>query len=238
MSETDRIIERDDERLARSTGTSVRLTRPALLKRTAALVAAWTVFPWPIRVPSAFGQTMDQLGATQTLEAFADTLIPGEKRFPTDRAIAGAVSGAGAVQAGALEMLNFAGFKPDTLAGLAFLLNVHAVAYAAEHGIGLSLTVPPFVELDFASRTALLVQILDGSAPDQAVFYGLASICFVAYHTAAYLPTAEAIREGHPGLAAIGFPPPDPDGIWRFPEFSYRRVLAQAHPRSHRGNPA
>ena len=57
---------------------------------------------------------------TQTLEAFADTLIPGEKRFPADRAIAGVVSGAGAVQAGAIEMMNFppVGFQP-ALPGLA-----------------------------------------------------------------------------------------------------------------------
>jgi enediyne biosynthesis protein E8 len=240
MSETHRMIEREDERLARSTGISVpvRLTRRALLTRTAALAAAWTVCPWPIGVPSAFGQGMDRPSMTQTLEAFADTLIPGEKRFPADRAIAGVVSGAGAVQAGAIEMLDFVGFTLEQLAFLAFLLNVHAFAYAAGHGIGLTLKVPPFVELDFASRTALLVEILDGNGLDQGVFYGLASVCFVAYHTAGNLPTAEAIRKGHPGLAAIGFPPPDPDGIWRFPEFSYRRVLAVPHPDSRRGNPA
>ena len=176
---------------------------------------------------------------TQTLEAFADTLIPGEKRFPADRAIAGVVSGAGAVQAGAIEMMNFppVGFAP-ALPAVAFLLNLHAFAYAATHRIVLSLTVPPFVELDFASRTALLVQVLDGNGQDQPAFYGLASVAFVAYHTAGYLPTADAIRDGHPGLKAIGFPPPDADGVWRFLEFSYQRVLAQAHPRSRRGNPA
>ncbi len=94
MSETHRMIEREEGRLARSTGTSVRLTRRALLTRTAALAAAWTVCPWSIGVPSAFGQEMDRPSMTQTLEAFADTLIPGEKRFPADQAIAGVVSGA------------------------------------------------------------------------------------------------------------------------------------------------
>jgi len=239
MSETDRIIEREDERLAASTGTSLRLTRRALLTRTAALAAAWTVGPWAIGVPPASAQTMDSPSMTQTLEAFADTLIPGEKRFPADRAIAGVASGAGAVQAGAIEMMNFppVGFQA-VLPGLALTLNLRALLYAVEHRIVLTLTVPPFVELDFASRTALLVQILDSDGPEQAAFSALASVAFVGYHTAGYLPTATAIREGHPGLAAIGFPPPDPDGIWRFPEFSYRRVLAQAHPRSRRGNPA
>src|SRR4051812_35453189 len=179
-SDTHRMIERDDERLAQTIEGPVRLSRRALLKRTAAFAAAWTVCPWQITVPSAYGQTMDRPSMTQTLEAFADTLIPGEKRFPADRSIAGVVSGAGAVQAGAIEMMNFppVGFGP-ALPGLAFLLNLHAFAYAASHRILLSLTVPPFVELDFASRTALLVQILDGNGQDQPAFYGLASVSFV-----------------------------------------------------------
>ena len=245
MSETHRVIEREDERLAGSTGISLRLTRRALLVRAAALAAAWTTLPWRIGVPSAFARGVDHPettqtpAMTQTLEAYADTLIPGEKRFPGDRAIAGVVSGAGAVQAGAIEMLNFppVGLQP-ALPGLAVGIDLLAVLYAVTHAIVLDPTVPPFVALDFASRTDLLVKILDEDGPVQAAFSGLASVCFVAYHTAGYLPTAVAIRDGHPGLAAIGFPPPDPDGVWRFPEFSYRRVLALAHPDSQRGNPA
>jgi hypothetical protein len=238
-SETHRIIEHEDERLAPSTGISVRLTRRALLVRAAALAAAWTIRPWRIGVPSAFGQGMDHPAVTQTLEAYADTLIPGEKRFPADRAIAGVVSGAGAVQAGAIEMMNFppVGLQP-ALPGLALSINLHALLYAVVHRIVLDPTVPPFVALDFASRTALLVQLLDAEGREQPAFYGLAAVSFVAYHTAGYLPTVVAIRDGHPGLAAIGFPPPNPDGLWRFPEFSYRRVLAKAHPQSQGGNPA
>ena len=238
MSETRRMIEREDERLAPSTGISFRLTRRALLVRAAALAAAWTIRPWPIGVPPAFGQAMDDPAMTQTLEAYADTLIPGEKRFPADRAIAGVVSGAGAVQAGAIEMLNFppVGLQP-ALPGLALGINVLALLYAVTHRIVPDLT-GPFVALDFASRTDLLVNILDRDGPGRAAFQGLASVCFLAYHTAGYLPTAVAIRDGHPGLAAIGFPPPNTDGVWRFPEFSYRRVLAVAHPHSQCGNPA
>lgn len=94
-SETHRIIDHEDERLTGSIGISVRLTRRALLKYVAALAGTWTIGPWRIGVPSAFGQGMNQppptqaLDAytdtpamTQTLEAYADTLIPGEKRFP------------------------------------------------------------------------------------------------------------------------------------------------------------
>ncbi|HYS37141.1 MAG TPA: DUF5987 family protein, partial [Pseudonocardiaceae bacterium] len=40
-----------------------------------------------------------------TLEAWADTIIPGEKRWPDDRAIAGVSTGGGSVAAGAIEVL-------------------------------------------------------------------------------------------------------------------------------------
>jgi len=136
-------------------------------------------------------------------------------------------------------MMNFApvGFQP-ALPLLAFSINVYAFLYALLNGIVLDPTLPPFVALDFASRTALLVAILGGNGADQPAFYGLAAVCFIAFNTAGYLPTAVAISEGHPGLEAIGFPPPDPDGKWRFPEFSYRRVLARPHRHSKRDNPA
>ncbi len=236
-SEIDRIIEREDERLAGSTAIAVRITRRSLLKRVALLAAAWTIGPWQIGVPSALGQELNTLDVTATIEAFADTLIPGQKRFPGDRAIAGVVSGAGAVQAGAIEMLNFVGFE-EVLPLLAVGLDALAVLYAAGHSIALDPTVPPFVALDFNSRTALLVEVLDESALTRSTFYGIAALCFVAYNTAGYLPTAVAISEGHPGLAAIGFPAPNSDGIWRFPEFSYERILARPHPHSKSGNPA
>ncbi|SCE24188.1 hypothetical protein GA0115246_112984 [Streptomyces sp. SolWspMP-sol7th] len=52
----------------------------------------------------------------------------------------------------------------------------------------------------------------------------------MAFDTGAHLHTAEAIAAGHPGLSAIGFSAPDPDGLWRFPAFSYNRPLARLHP--------
>jgi hypothetical protein len=249
-SETHRIIEREDERLAGSTGISLRLTRRALLVRAATLAAAWTISPWRLGVPSAFGQGTNQPAQTladydntpamtQTLEAYADTLIPGEKRFPDDRAIAGVVTGPGAVQGGAIAMMNFApiGLSP-LLPILAFGVNLAAVLYAVSQEIVLDSTVPPFVSLDFPSRTALMIELLDPSNKNQGPFAGLAAFAFVAFNTAGYLPTVEAISEGHPGLTAIGFPPPNSDGKWRFPEFSYQQFLAKPHPHSQGDNPA
>ena len=232
------MIEREDERLAQSTEISLRVTRRALLGRVAALAAAWTISPWGIGEPSAFGRATDESGMTLTLEAFADTLIPGQKRFPADRAIAGVVKGAGAVQGGALRMMNFPPLGVQAaLPGLAFTLNLYAFAYAVSHKIKLDLTAPPFVELDFASRTALLLNIFAGSGQDRAAFSALAALTFAAFNTAGYLPTAVAIQEGHPGLALIGFPAPNKNGVWRFPKFSYQRVLARPYPNSRRGNP-
>ncbi|HUO05197.1 MAG TPA: DUF5987 family protein [Candidatus Binataceae bacterium] len=251
-SEINRIIEREDERLAPSTPNSLRMSRRTLLTSVAALAAATTIAPWAIGVLSAFAQgtgpeatteipasDSDTDATTLTLEAYADTLIPGEKRFPDDVAIAGVVTGPGAVQGGAIDMLNFAplGLAP-ALPLLALNISVAAVVYALLNGITLDRTLPPFVSLNFAQRTGLLVQALDPSNKNQAAFSGLAALCFVAYNTAGYLDTVVAIEQGHPGLAAIGFPPPNPDGKWRFPDFSYQRALAKPHPHSKNGNPA
>ena len=215
----------------------LELTRRRLLKAAAVAAAAWRLARWPVRA-SAQTLPVDPL-TTATLEAFADTLIPGEKRSPIDRAIAGAASGAGAVQAGALTMMAFpaAGTGP-ALPALAAGLNTHATQFAAANGVLLDPTVPPFVSLDFAQRTTLLVEIIDGGDPDALVYFALAGIVFVAYHTAGFLHTTDALAGGHPGLVAIGFPLPDADGRWRFPAFSYGRPLAPMHPlTTRRGSP-
>src|SRR5581483_2625286 len=92
---------------------------------------------------------------TQTLEAFADTIIPGEKRFPDDDAIAGAAPGGGAVTAGAIELLEWpATGVTGWLGDLTAALNQHARAYADELGLTLDDGPPPFVALSFEHRTA------------------------------------------------------------------------------------
>jgi len=216
------------------------LTRRQLLKAASAAALVWQGAPWLRGPRPASGQTLpgDPL-TVSTLEAFADTLIPGEKRSPLDRAIAGAVTGPGAVQAGALDTLNFpaAGTGP-LLPTFAAGLNARATAYAATNGILLDPTVTPLVSLDFAQRSDLLVQLLDGTDPDQIVWFALAGLVFIAYHTAAHLHLADAVRGGHPGLAALRFPAPDADDLYRHPAFSYGRMLARRHPRTRRGSPA
>ncbi|NBE51888.1 regulator [Streptomyces sp. YC537] len=168
---------------------------------------------------------------TMTLEAYADTIIPGEKRGPEDRAIAGVATGGGAVQAGALELLAWdATGIHDGLDDLARLLNEHTTAYAEEQGLELDADVPPFVALGYEHRAELVLRLTKPGHPEKDFWVMLALFCNMAFDSAAHLPTQQALQDGHPGLAALGISKPDPDGLWRFTDFGYGRELARMHP--------
>lgn len=211
------------------------LSRRRILQ-IAAAAAASTVLP-AVPLDSAQGAI---LGARDRLDAFADTIVPGAARFAGDPIVLGAAPGPGAVQAGSWAMYT----DPDVglaalLPALAAVLDTQAVAYAATHGKLLGHGVPSFVALDFAGRTAVARKLLESRGPDQLLWYAMAAMPMLAFHTAGHLDTATAVRQGHPGLAWLGFPKPDADGIWRFPVFSYRRALARRHPRTiGKGQPA
>lgn len=175
---------------------------------------------------------LDQLSTrTMTLEAFADTIIPGCKRSAGDRAVAGAVADGGAVAAGAVTVLELPeGGVAPMLDALALGLNSHAEAYAAEHGRPLDETVPPFVALPFPDRTGLVRVLTARDHPERELWVGIAIFCYMAFDSAAHLHTADAIAAGHVGLTTMGFANPDADGLWRFPAYSYGRQLAPVHP--------
>jgi hypothetical protein len=173
----------------------------------------------------------DERARTMTLEAFADTIVPGEKRWPDDRAVAGVSRGGGAVAAGAIELLHTeAGGLAPALPELARALNGHAQRYAADKGIILDNTVPPFVALTYEHRAALVLELIDPANPQKQLWVNLAMFSNMAFDTGAHLSTLDAIAAGHPGLATIGFAKPDQDGLWRFRDYSYRRPLARSHP--------
>ena len=152
--------------------------------------------------------------ATQALEAFADTILPGEKRSPDDRAIAGVAEGGGAVAAGAVALLSHpaTGFA-DLLEGLGSMLDAHGI-----------------VDLPFEERTALLQRLLAPDNPERTFWVGLAMFCTMAFDSAPHMSTVDAVTSGHPGLATIGYARPDDDGLWRFPAYSYGRPLSRIHP--------
>jgi enediyne biosynthesis protein E8 len=170
---------------------------------------------------------------TSTLEAFADTIVPGEKRSAGDVAIAGAAAGPSAVVAGALDVMAMpeVGIAP-VLPGIAQLLNGRAVAYATAHGLVLDPTLPPFVALSFPDRTALALELVPPSPTADPTWILLATLVSWAFDTAAAEHTVDAIADGHPGLAWERFPAPNPDGNWRFPAFSYQKKLANPHPQT------
>lgn len=168
---------------------------------------------------------------TITLEAFADTIVPGVKRFPGDRAIAGVCEEPGAVEAGALELLSDSATGVTAgLVPLSQMLNQHAETYAAKNGLALDTEVPPFVALDFDHRVALVAELTAPGHPERDGWVLLALFSNMAYDTAPHRPTLEAMADGHPGMVAMGYAKPDSDGLWRFPDFSYRRELAKRHP--------
>lgn len=222
------------------------LSRRQLLRLASVGAAAWPLVPHLVDdTPADAANPPDPVGVlgttsdpeTLTLEAWADTLIPGRKRYSGDVAIAGVSSTAGAVQAGAIEFMRYGpvGAAP-ALPGFAAAIDAAATAYIAEHRpAGVDPTLPPFVGLRYPDRIGVLHNVLDPSnGEEQLLWFAIAGLVFLAYHTAGHLPTAQAVRDGHPGLAAIGFPHPDRDGLWRFPHFSYRRRLARRHPHTTR----
>ncbi|MDA3646990.1 DUF5987 family protein [Saccharopolyspora indica] len=168
---------------------------------------------------------------TTTLEAFADTILPGAKRSADDPAVAGVAADAGSVEAGAIELLEWSATGVhDGLDFFATTLNERAAERAAERGTGLDPSVPAFAALDHADRRALVAELTSPGHPEKEFWVSLALFCNMAFDSAAHLHTAEAIAAGHPGLAAMGISNPDADGLWRFPAYSYGRKLAEPHP--------
>jgi hypothetical protein len=201
-----------------------------MLKAAAATVAALTTQQLPEAADAASGQAVSAW-TLKTMEAFADTLIPGERRYAGDTAVAGAVDGPGAVQAGVVTVLAspelpLAPFLPK----IAALLNARALVYATTHLILLPITLPAFVGLPFRHRTALVRGLFQPEDLDRPVWQVLSLLTGLAFDTAAHMDTPDAVTSDHPGLSWLGFPRPGADGVWRYPHHSYGLALASPHP--------
>lgn len=179
-------------------------------------------------------------GTVQTLEAFADTIVPGQPRFPGDVAVPGAAPGPSAAEAGAITTYQMpeVGVAP-ALPGIAQLINGRAQQYAGANNIALDPSMPPFVALSFADRSTLAGQMLAVGDPMESITVLLATFASWTFDMACFEHTADAVAAGHPGLAWLGFPAPGADGNWRFDAFSYDRPLAALSPKTTRsGSPA
>ncbi|MZE56745.1 twin-arginine translocation signal domain-containing protein, partial [Streptomyces sp. SID5770] len=149
------------------------LDRRGLLKALAATTALLAAGPLTA-VPAEATTTLGTWN-TQSLEAFADTLIPGQRRYEGDWPIAGAVTGPGAVQAGALQVLTSPQLPlAPWLPGVAGLLDARALAWAATHLLLLPPTRPAFVGLPFSHRTALVTDLFDPDDLDRPVWQVMA----------------------------------------------------------------
>ena len=161
-----------------------------------------------------------------TLQAFADTLIPGRKAKRTDmgdeidpRAIAGVDRRPGAVEADALRVFHdpLVGFPP--LAG-PFLADLSTRS--------LQFGNPSFLLLDFEARTKVCLQALSFSNPDRVLYEAAAAVPFAAFCAAVEHPIGTSRNAS--GYRVMGYPGAAPNG---YRGFSYRRKLS--HERTRKG---
>jgi len=154
-----------------------------------------------------------------TLQAFADTILPGRKTATTDLgntihplAIAGVDALPGAVEADALALfhhplIGFDALQPALLADL----SARSLPLGAD-----------FLDLPFDKRVGVLAAGLDFDNPARAVWEAAAAVPFTAFCAAALVPNATAARAS--GYHVMGLPGIAPNG---YRDFSYGRRLAR-----------
>jgi hypothetical protein len=175
------------------------------------------VLPLPVESP---------VSPDATLQAFADTIIPGRRTDRTDlgneidpRAIAGVDHRPGAVEADALALYHHALIGFDALAP-AFLAELNA--RSLRHG-------GDFLSLGFDARVSVCREGLAFGNSSRAVWEAAAAVPFTAFCAAALVPEQTADRAC--GYRVMGLPGAAPRG---YRKFSYRRRLARE--RTRRGN--
>jgi hypothetical protein len=156
--------------------------------------------------------------ADGTLQAFADTLIPGKKATRTDlgneihpKAIAGAHPEPGAVQADTLLLYHHPLIGFD-LVEAAFLADLEARSL---------LRLGQFIDLPFAKRVAVCLDGLSASNPTAQVWELAAAVPFAAFLCTATQKNATIDKSS--GLQVTGHPGIAPNG---YADFSYRRALS------------
>ena len=143
-----------------------------------------------------------------TLQAFADTLIPGRPALRTDlgnaidpRAIAGVHNEAGAVEADALALFHDARIGFDVLEP-AFLTELEARSLPRGG---------QFLDLAYAKRVEVCLEGLAASNPSVQIWEAAAAVPFAAFVAAATQPNATIDTAcgyqvtGQPGTAPYGY---------------------------------
>jgi hypothetical protein len=153
-----------------------------------------------------------------TLQAFADTIIPGRKANRTDlgdeidpMAIAGVDAEPGAVEADALRafhdpLIGFDALEPAFLADL----NGRALAQGG-----------PFLALPYDKRVAAVLSGLDFGNGSRTLWEAAAAVPFAAFCASAEHATGTSANSS--GYRVMGYPGAAPNG---YRGFSYRRRLS------------
>ena len=189
--------------------------RDTSLLGAAALIASAVPVAERILADPAFAAVSND---DATLQAFADTIIPGRKAETTDLgdeihpdAIAGVDDEPGAVEADVLRLYHHPLTGFDTIEP-AFLAELSTRSLQAGG---------PFLGLDFDQRTAVLVGALSFDNPDR-VLYEAAAVPFTAFCAAALHETGTSRNAS--GYKVMGYPGAAPNG---YRDYSYRRKLAR-----------
>jgi len=157
--------------------------------------------------------------ADATLQAVADTLIPGRLASITDlgheihpKAIAGAHHEPGAVETDALALFHNPLIGFDALEP-AFLTEVETRSL---------LRGGQFLDLPFAKRVAVAVDGLDPNNPSIVVWEAAIAVAFTSFMSAA--TQRNATIDTASGYQVMGYPGTAPNG---YAEYSYRRKLSR-----------
>ena len=208
-------------RVVRGT-VAAELSRRDFIQRTGALgAAALVASALPLAEQLAFPPRAeaDVSFDNATLQAFADTIIPGRKAEKTDLgeeihplAIAGVDPEPGAVEADALHLYN------DALVGFAALTPVFLADLSTrslEKGNA-------FLNLSHDDRVAVLMPALAYDNPERVLYEAAAAVPFTAFCSAAVHPVGTS--ENASGYRVMGYPGAAPKG---YRGFSYGRKLAR-----------
>ena len=154
-----------------------------------------------------------------TMQAFADTIIPGRRATRTDLgdeihpdAIAGVDAEPGAVEADVMRLYHhpltgFDALEPAFLAELS--------TRSLQQG-------GPFLGLDFDARTAVVLSALSFDNPDRVLYEAAAAVPFTAFCAAAVHEVGTSKNAS--GYRVMGYPGAAPQG---YRGYSYGRKLAR-----------
>lgn len=208
---------------------AAELSRRDVLQRASTLgLGAVIVSALPIaeRLAAATPAEAAVFPTDATLQAYADTIIPGRKAARTDLgdeihplAITGVDREPGAVEADALRLFNSPLIGFDAIAP-AFIADL--TARSLPQG-------GPFVSLSYERRVEVVKSGLDFDNPDRFLYEAAAAVPFTAFCAAGAHPSATSKTAS--GYRVLGYPGSAPSG---YRNFSYRRKLSKE--RTRRGN--